>query len=491
MNRDKAMETLASRFLNRTPEWSGRIALSHTPEEVTFGQWLDASRRIAVQLRALGYERENIGLMLPGVPLYAEAFFGILLGGNTVVPINFLLQPVEAARIVRHSGMRLILTGAPLIEEANRLAAACDPRPRVVDAVSLLAGAEAFVAPETQSDDTAVLLYTSGTTGEPKGVMLTHSNLLANQDAYSQAFGFSERDGLISVLPFFHSFGITVNLLASAFCGSSLYLVPRFQLRPVLDLLREVPSGVFTAVPSMFSLLAKSPGEERLDRLRVAVSGGAPLPASIHQAFLRRFGVNITEGYGLTEASPVVCSNRPRNNRPGTIGLPLPGVEVQVWDDQDQPLPPGEPGELVTRGPHVMAGYYRNPEATAAAIHPEGWLRTGDMAIIDEAGYVRIVGRKKELIISSGMNIYPFEIEEVLTSHPKVAEAAVIGVADALRGEVPKAFVVLHEGQRIDPGELRQLCRERLAEYKIPRQIELIDALPRTPTGKIQKKSLQ
>jgi long-chain acyl-CoA synthetase len=259
----------------------------------------------------------------------------------------------------------------------------------------------------------------------------------------------------------------------------------------VLDLLREVPSGVFTAVPSMFSLLAKSPGEERLDRLRVAVSGGAPLPASIHQAFLRRFGVNITEGYGLTEASPVVCSNRPRNNRPGTIGLPLPGVEVQVWDDQDQPLPPGEPGELVTRGPHVMAGYYRNPEATAAAIHPEGWLRTGDMAIIDEAGYVRIVGRKKELIISSGMNIYPFEIEEVLTSHPKVAEAAVIGVADALRGEVPKAFVVLHEGQRIDPGELRQLCRERLAEYKIPRQIELIDALPRTPTGKIQKKSLQ
>ncbi len=313
---------------------------------------------------------------------------------------------------------------------------------------------------------------------------------MANLDAYSKAFNFTERDGLIGVLPFFHSFGITVNLLASAFCGCSLYLVPRFQLRPVLDLLRRVPSAIFTAVPSMFSLLANAPGEERLDRLRVAVSGGAPLPASIHQSFLRRFGVNITEGYGLTEASPVVCSNRPQSNRPGTIGLPLPGVEVQVWDERDQPLPPGEAGELVTRGPHVMAGYYRNPEATAAAIHPEGWLRTGDMATIDEAGYIRIVGRKKELIISSGMNIYPREIEEVLTSHPKVAEAAVIGVIDSLRGAVPKAFVVLHEGQRVDSGELRQLCRERLAEYKIPRQIEPIDVLPRTPTGKILKKSL-
>jgi long-chain acyl-CoA synthetase len=221
------METLASRFLNRLPEWSGRTALYHAPEEVTFGQWLDASGRIAMQLRALGYQREKIGLLLPGVPWYAEAFFGILLGGNTVVPINFLLQPGEAAQIVRHSGMRLILSGAPLIEEANRLAKACDPRPRVLDAASLLAGAEAFVSPETCPEDTAVLLYTSGTTGEPKGVMLTHTNLLANLDAYSKAFNFTERDGLIGVLPFFHSFGITVNLLASAFCGCSLYLVPR------------------------------------------------------------------------------------------------------------------------------------------------------------------------------------------------------------------------------------------------------------------------
>lgn len=393
--------------------------------------------------------------------------------------------------MIRHSGMRLILTGAALIEEANRLADACDPRPRVLDTASLLSGAEAFVSPETRPEDTAVLLYTSGTTGEPKGVMLTHANLLSNQDAYSRVFSFTERDGLIGVLPLFHSFGITVNLLASAFCGCSLYLVPRFQLRPVQELLRRVSSGIFTAVPSMFNLLAKAPGEERLDRMRVAVSGGAPLPLSVHEAFVRRFGMSITEGYGLTEASPVVCTNRPRENRPGTIGLPLPGVDVQIWDEGDCPLPPGEPGELVTRGPHVMAGYYRNPEATAAAIHPEGWLRTGDMATIDEAGYVRIVGRKKELIISSGMNVYPREIEEVLTSHPKVAEAAVIPVADPLRGEIPKAFVVLHEGQRIDPRQLRQLCRERLAEYKIPRQIEIIDALPKTPTGKIQKKSLQ
>ncbi len=486
------METLDSRFFERCRGWADRVALTLGEERMTYREWADASGAISACLRSRGWSGENIGILLPNTPAFAAAFFGVLHSGNTVVPINYLLQPAEIQTIVQHSGARAVLTGEPFVERAQQLAHLSPGGLEVIEVAQALASPPAGGSGMGASPDNplAIILYTSGTTGDPKGVMLSHQNILSNCDAYSQVFDFNAQDHFVCVLPLFHTFAITTNLLATAYVGSTLHLVPRFQPKQVHELLRTLPNGIFVAVPSMFNLMAKLPGEDRLERVRIVVSGGAALPPEVQKAFEGRFGLELLEGYGLTEASPVVCSNAPGRRRPGTIGWPLPGVEVQVWDDVGHPLPPGEHGELVVKGPNVMLGYYKDEQATAETLTAEGWLRTGDMAALDDEGCVRIVGRRKEMIISAGENIYPREIEDVLLSHPKVFEAAVVGVEDALRGEVPKAVVAPVEGQRLDPKELRAFCRERLAEFKVPRIYEIVPSLPKTPTGKIMKKAL-
>jgi len=486
------MDTLDNRFFERSRGREKRVALTLGEQQLTWSEWVQASRRISAHLRGRGWQGDNLGILLPNAPSFAVAFFGILHSGNTLVPVNYLLQPDEIQTIVRHSGMKALLTGEPFTEQAHQLARQSPQPLEIVEVSSLLAtpaGDFGGAAPHA-ADAPAIILYTSGTTGDPKGVVLSHHNILSNCEAYSQVFDFNDRDHFVCVLPLFHTFAITTNLLATAYAGSTLHLLPRFHPRHVYELLQAAPSGIFVAVPSMFNVMAKLPGEDRLESVRIVVSGGAAMPREVQKAFEARFGLELLEGYGLTEASPVVCSNAPGRNRPGTIGRPLPGVEVQVWDEEDRVLPAGQRGELVTRGPNVMRGYYRNPEATAEAITAEGWLRTGDMAVQDEEGCVQIVGRKKDLIISAGENIYPREIEDVLLSHPKVFEVAVVGVEDAVRGEVPKAVVVPLEGQRLEARELREFCRGRLAEYKVPRVYEIVAALPKTPTGKIMKKAL-
>lgn len=485
-------ETLDSRFFERSRQWGNRTAVAEGTCCLSYSDLASLSCSLAVALREKGFHRENIGLLLSNSQQYPLAFFGILNSGNTVVPINPLLQPSEMMTIIRHSEMRLILTESAFSGQVQNLKDNGMGGVEFVEVSNLALSTENHGQPFPVEEvpAPALILYTSGTTGDPKGVLLSHQNILSNCDAFSSLFCFSEADHFISVLPLFHTFAITVCMLGSLYSGAALHLLPKFQPRPVYDLLKEVPSGIFIAVPSMFNVMAKLPGDTLPNQLRVVVSGGAALPLEIQRGFESKFGVEIHEGYGLTEAAPVVCSNRPGFNRPGTIGPALPGIEVQVWDDGDKPLPPGQPGELVTRGANVMLGYYKNEQATAQAITPEGWLRTGDIAVLDPEGYVRIVGRKKELIISAGMNIYPREIEEVLQSCPGVLEAAVVGMPDPLRGEVPRAFVVPMEGVSLKPQELRQRCRKALAEFKVPRVFEIVEALPKTSTGKIAKKLL-
>ena len=289
--------------------------------------------------------------------------------------------------------------------------------------------------------------------------------------------------------PFFHTYAITGTVLLPLLSGCQMVLIDRFLPTKVLGLIQEHKISAFLAIPSMFRVLAGTEGDFDVSSIRFPISGGEPMPMPVIEAFEKRFNVPLYEGYGQTEAAPVITLNRPGSRKPGTIGQALPGVEVAIWDDQNRVLPAGEIGEIMVRGRNVMKGYHRLPEETAKTI-TGGWLHTGDLGKLDEDGFVTITGRKKDLIISAGENIYPREIEETLSQHPKVKEVAVIGVSDEVRGEVPKAFVIAREGVSIEEKELRTYCREHMANYKIPKYFDIVADLPRTPTGKVLKRML-
>jgi long-chain acyl-CoA synthetase len=368
----------------------------------------------------------------------------------------------------------------PLFGDKGVLLMADDP--------DFLAGSTAGLSTSNYRDP-ALYLYTSGTTGRPKGVVLTHQNLASNVDSCQKADKFDHNDSFLCLLPFFHTYAITGTILLPLLSGSKMVLVDRFQATKVLGLIQEHKISVFLAIPSMYRVLAATEGDFNVSSVRFPISGGEPLPVAVADAFQKRFGVPIFEGYGQTEAAPVVTLNVPAARKLGTIGRVLPGVELQIWDEQNNVLPNGETGEIMVRGQNVMQGYHHLPEETAKTI-TDGWLHTGDLGKLDADGFVTITGRKKDLIISAGENIYPREIEEVVAQHPKVREVAVIGVKDEVRGEVPKAFVIVREGMTLDDKELRSYCRENLANYKIPKHIEFVADLPRTPTGKVLKRML-
>jgi long-chain acyl-CoA synthetase len=308
-------------------------------------------------------------------------------------------------------------------------------------------------------------------------------------ESCQQAGGFDHRDSFLCLLPFFHTYAITGTILLPLLNGSRMVLVDRFQPLKVMKLIEDHAISVFLAIPSMYRVLAHTEGDFDLDSVRFPISGGEPLPVAVAEAFEKRFGVPIFEGYGQTEASPVISLNVPSGRKTGTVGRALPGVEVAIWDEQKNPVGVDVIGEIVVRAPSVMEGYYNLPEETSKTITRE-WLHTGDLGKMDAEGFVTITGRKKDLIISAGENIYPREIEEVLAQHPKVKEVAVIGVKDEVRGEVPKAFVIARDGMTVDEKELRHFCRENLAGYKVPRHFAIVPDLPRTPTGKILKRML-
>jgi len=467
----------------------GSIALVEEDKKWTFGELATDVDRIAQVLREK-VSGDTVGILLLNSERYVATLLAVWKAGKTAVPLNYLLPPQELAFIIRDSGMSALVSS----QFFGQAIAAVKPL-FGVNGVILMADAPDFATPATPASlpqdfrNPALYLYTSGTTGRPKGVVLTHRNLLHNVDACAQAGEFDSRDTFLCLLPFFHTYAITGTILLPLLNGCAMVLVDRFHPHKVLKLIEEHRISVFLAIPSMYRVLAMAEGAFEVSSIRFPISGGEPLPAAVADAFQKRFGVHICEGYGQTEAAPVVTLNLPGKRKAGTVGVAIPGIEVAIWDESKNPLPLEEIGEIMVRGANVMEGYYRLPEETAKAITNE-WLHTGDLGKLDAEGFLTITGRKKDLIISAGENIYPREIEEVLALHPKVKEVAVIGVKDEVRGEVPKAFLLLHDGVAVEDKELRAFCRNKLAGYKVPKHFEILADLPRTPTGKVLKRML-
>ena len=479
-----------------------------------------AANQVAGGLRGLGIGAgDRVALSCPNIPWFPIAYYGILKTGAAVVPLNVLLKPREIAYHLRDSEAKAFLcfegtealpmgeNGAAGFSEVDSCAhmavITADPAAdSPVDALPTLGqlmygNSPQFDTCQTMPDDTAVILYTSGTTGQPKGAELTHFNMFYNADEVGRLLHYTADDRGLVVLPLFHSFGQTVLMNAGIRRGMTLVFLPRFEAQTVLSLMQQEKITAFCGVPTMYWGLLSAPdivgvdSKEIARRLRVCISGGAALPLEVLRGFEEKFDAPILEGYGLSETSPVACFNQlDIERKPGSIGKPLYGVHMRVVDAKGANVPVGEPGEVVIRGYNVMKGYYNRPEATAAAIR-NGWFYTGDVGVLDEDGYFSIVDRTKDMIIRGGFNVYPREIEETLLAHPAVSMVAVIGVPHDSHGEEIKAFVVRKEGAEISEEELIAWGKENMASYKYPRLVEYREALPMNATGKILKRKLR
>ncbi|MCK8785717.1 long-chain fatty acid--CoA ligase [Roseomonas sp. NAR14] len=528
--------TLVAMLDAAVARFATRPCLDFLGRRSTYAELGEAVDRAAAGFRRLGIgPGTRVGLCLPNAPCYVVCYFGALKAGATVVNFNPLYVAAELSAQARDAGVAVMVTldlepmlgrvlglldepGSPVRHVVACRFAGMLPRlkglafralkhatigrvprgdPRVLDLDALLAGPPVADPPPVSPGDLAVLQYTGGTTGTPKGAMLTHRNLHANLEQVRAWFTTCRpgEERVLAVLPFFHVFAMTVVLNASLAWGAELVLLPRFELKPFLHTLRRRRPTMLAGVPTLFkAVLDGGAGREDLASIRACISGGAPLPMEIKRDFEAHSGCVLVEGYGLTEASPVCfCNPIEGENRIGTIGLPLPGVEAEIRDPADpaRRLPPGTRGELCLRGPNVMAGYWQRPEETAATLLPDGFLRTGDIGIMAPDGYVALVDRIKDLILCSGYNVYPRTIEEALHAHPDVAAATVVGMPDPYRGESPAAFVEPRPGATPDVAALRDFLKERLSPIEMPRLIELRPSLPRTAVGKLSKTELR
>ena len=485
-----------------------KTAVALGPIALSYKQLDELSNQVASYLVDRGLKRgEPVGLMLPNVPYFPIVYYGILKAGGVVVPINVLYKAPEVNFYLSDSGARTLVCWEDFSAEAIKGAPSgttiyCAMKPGSTEVpegarnfMELLGGDPHFSSVSTSPDDTAVILYTSGTTGKPKGAELTHFNLYMNCTVSGSLFGFKPDDVGIAVLPLFHSFGQGSVMNVGMRYGGSIALVPRFEVAAVCQAIQDNRVTVFAGVPTMFFALLHDPqvADYDLSSLRVAVSGGASMPGEVMLAFEKKFGLTILEGYGLSETSPTASFNQSAEDRRFmSIGKRIWGVQMRIVDEQEVFLPPGKDhvGEIVIRGHNVMKGYFKKPEETAEAFR-NGWFHSGDMGYQDEDGFFFIVDRKKELIIRGGFNVYPREVEEVLYAHPAVQEAAVIGVPDEKMGEEVAAVVALKAGHSATEEELIAFCKERVAPYKYPRTIRFLDSLPKGATGKILKKELK
>ena len=492
-------ENLAYNLINTAEQHRERTALRLDHEVFTYAELDVASAHVAGFLQEHGVEPgDRVGVMLPNVPEFAIAYYGVLRAGGVVVPMNVLLKQREVAFYLGDPEAKLVFAwhqfADPALEGAAEVGAECVVvEPEAFARLLASANPVADVAERT-AEDTAVILYTSGTTGKPKGAELTHSNLAINADVMKQVFSIGPDDVILGALPLFHAFGQTCALNTAVSAGAELVMLARFDAGRALEAIERYGVTVFEGVPTMYSALLHHPERERFDvsALRLCVSGGAALPVEVLRAFEDAFGCLILEGYGLSETSPVASFNHPgRDRKPGSIGTPIEGVQMKLVDLHRRDSVPGEPGEIAIRGHNVMKGYWNRPEATAEAIDADGWFYSGDIARIDEEGFFFIVDRKKELIIRGGYNVYPREIEEVLYEHPAVREAAVIGIPHPDLGEEVGAAVALKSGQHVTEAELRDYVKSNVAAYKYPRHVWFVDELPKGPTGKILKREIK
>ncbi|MCM3725611.1 fatty acid--CoA ligase family protein [Neobacillus cucumis] len=509
---------LSAQLQETAKKFADKPAYYFMGQQCTYAELETAIQKFASGLEKLGIKQgDHIALLLGNTPHFVISLYGALRLGVTVIPVNPLYTADEIGFILDNGDVKAVVVldlALPLAEKMHTLLPNvehyifCETKPDYLLQPELeklsvyskmksftqvvVSGALSFHGPTLKEDDVAIILYTSGTTGKPKGAMLTHKNLISNAKDVGDYLKMNQDDRVVTVLPMFHVFCLTVSLNAPLLNGATLLIVPKFSPKEVFSLIKEHRATIFAGVPTMYNFLYQYPDgdPDDLQSLRLCISGGASMPVSLLKNFENKFNVLISEGYGLSEASPVTCFNpldRPR--KPGSIGTSILRVENKIVDELGQDVPIGGVGELIVRGPNVMKGYYKMPEETQAAIR-YGWLHTGDMARMDEEGYFYIVDRKKDLIIVGGYNVYPREVEEVIYNHPEVVEVAVVGMPDPNQGETVTAYIVSKK-----PGltreQVQEYCRQHLAKYKVPTTIEFIDELPKNTTGKILRRALK
>ncbi len=478
-------------------ELAAKAALFFGDRAYTYADLEAASGAAASHLQALGIsEGDVVGLMLPNSPALVAHFLGVLRLGAIVLPLNPALTPHELSLLLEDSLARVIVTTGELASKAESLRSLS---PALKDVVALdpaqpleRSSAVRLARVRGNPDQTAFLVYTAGTTGRPKGVMLTHRNILANTSQVAERTGLTPEDRVLHVMPLFHVNGLMNNTLLPLRVGASIVLRPRFVLDEFWGVVAAFRPAYFTAVPTVFARLMDAwDGTADVSSLRFVRTGAAPMAVSLQGQVEERLGVPVIVSYGLTEATCTCTMNLVgMERRVGSVGPALPREVVAVLDDAGRPLGPGEVGEVAVTGPNVMAGYLNAPEATAEVLR-DGWLHTGDLGYVDSDGFLFLTDRKKDLIIRGGENISPREVEDVLSAHPGVAEAAVIGTPDREWGEEVTAFLVLRAGQAVDADEVLAFCRQRLARYKIPRQVRVVAVLPVTSVGKVDKAGLR
>ncbi len=492
------MTNLADNLTRTAAEHPGRPAVRLDDAVLTYRELEESARRVTTLLSDRGVgPGDRVGLVLPNVPAFPMLFYGALMAGAVVVPMNPLLKGREVKYYLEDSGASIVFAWQDMAEEAGKGAEAVGIECVAVgpaDFADMLTQHEpATDVVDRDGDDTVVLLYTSGTTGEPKGAELTHGNMISNAAVSAETLiELTPEDVVMGCLPLFHCFGLTCGLNASVLTGACLTLVPRFDPAKALEVVGRDTVTVFEGVPTMYAAMLQVKDADAFDvsSLRTCISGGSAMPVEVMKNFEKTFDCVVLEGYGLSETSPVASFNQPgRERKPGSIGLPVRGVEMKLVDDEGKDADEGEVGEIAIRGENVMKGYWQRQEETGKAI-PDGWFLSGDMAKRDGDGYYFIVDRKKDLIIRGGYNVYPREVEEALYEHDAVAEVAVVGIPHDELGEEVGAAVALKEDSPASEAELRDFAKERLAAYKYPRVVWVVDELPKGPTGKILRREV-
>lgn len=490
------------KFLSNTSQTlPDKVVIHYENDIITYSQLDKEVDNLAQGLIDLGLKAsDKVAVILGNCPDFVRIYFAILRAAGTVVPLNPLFKEDEIKYILNDAKIKLLVINCELLPMINKI------RTEISDLKIIVIGGtkekniilfEEFLYKEAdpvemyvEENDLAVCLYTSGTSGRPKGALLSHGNLIFLTKACITRMEMRTEDHSLCVIPLSHIFSQLTNMLMPICLGGNVTILPRFIPSAVLNKIAAKKISYLCAVPAMYSALLSVLSQDQdfnISSLRICVSGGAPLPLEITKVFMEKYGIPLIEGSGPTEA--VACVGTIEANKPGSVGPPLEGVKVKIVNENDQELPHGEIGEFCVQGPNVMQGYLNLPEATAEALRG-GWFHTGDLAKMDEDDYVYIVGRKKDMILVGGMNVYPSEIEQCLFYHPQILEAAVIGIPDKDRGEIPKAFIVLKPGSNAEPKEFILYCRKHLANYKCPRQVVILDSLPKNPTGKVDKQQL-
>jgi long-chain acyl-CoA synthetase len=496
--------TLSALLSSRAKAIPNKVCIKFEKKRLVYSEIDKLVSETAGGLKALGLaNRDRAAILMDNCPEYIISYFAILRAGGVAVPINTFLTPDEISYIINDSNCRFLIYSKPFSSHAGKVknkilslkAVDFGELPTPAPITTLLKKSEV----ELNDEEVAVLLYTSGTTGFPKGAMLTHNNLISNAEACMKAMNVSHKDRILLFLPLFHSFSFTVCVILPVYAGAQIVLLK--SVKPFSKIINSIFKDritLFVAVPTVYNILSRKrmPFIVRcllkfLMNIRLCVSGAAALPEDTIHAFEKRFNIPLIEGYGLTEASPVVAVNPLKGIRkPTSVGPPIPGVEVAVVGEEGKKLPAGETGELLVKGPNVMKGYFNNIEETEAVLK-EGWLYTGDLARIDEDGYIYIVDRKKDLIIIDGMNVYPREVEDFIMKHPAVEECAMVGIPDGKGSEIPILFIKKKEGTLIAEKDISNYLKGRIARFKNPKKIIFIEEFPKTATGKIKKTELR